>query len=69
LNDSGSNAFSKTAEGVETALIQAMQGDQQLAGFRALLLVSFLMRIVRLIWQNGPVSRASHPLTIVIFVA
>src|SRR6201987_4455387 len=33
LNRSGSNAFSQTAEGVETALIQAMQGDQQLAGF------------------------------------
>ncbi len=33
LNDSGSNAFSQTAEGVETALIQAMQDDQQLAGF------------------------------------
>jgi hypothetical protein len=30
LNDSGSNAFSQTAEGVETALIQAMH---QLAGF------------------------------------
>ena len=27
LNDSGSNAFSQTAEGVETALIQAMQDD------------------------------------------
>ena len=33
LNDSGSNAFSQTAEGVETALIQAMQDDYQLAGF------------------------------------
>jgi len=33
LNDSDSNAFSQTAEGVETALIQAMQDDQQLAGF------------------------------------
>ena len=33
LNDSGSNAFSQIAEGVETALIQAMQDDQQLAGF------------------------------------
>ena len=33
LNDSGSNGFSQTAEGVETALIQAMQDDQQLAGF------------------------------------
>ena len=33
LNDSGSNAFSQTAEGVETALIQAMQDDQRLAGF------------------------------------
>jgi hypothetical protein len=33
LNDSGSDAFSQTAEGVETALIQAMQDDQQLAGF------------------------------------
>ena len=30
---SGSNVFSQTAEGVETALIQAMQDDQQLAGF------------------------------------
>jgi hypothetical protein len=27
LNDSDSNAFSQTAEGVETALIQAMQDD------------------------------------------
>jgi hypothetical protein len=27
LNDSDSNAFSRTAEGVETALIQAMQDD------------------------------------------
>jgi hypothetical protein len=27
LNDSGSNAFSQTAEGVETAPIQAMQDD------------------------------------------
>jgi hypothetical protein len=27
LNESGSNAFSQTAEGVETALIQAMQDD------------------------------------------
>ena len=33
LNDSGSNAFSQTAEGVETALIQAMQDHQQLTGF------------------------------------
>ena len=33
LNDSGSNAFSQTAEGVETALIQAMQDGQQPAGF------------------------------------
>ena len=33
LNDSSSDAFSQTAEGVETALIQAMQDDQQLAGF------------------------------------
>ena len=33
MNDSGSNAFSQTAEGVETALIQAMQDHQQLAGF------------------------------------
>jgi hypothetical protein len=33
LNDSGSDAFSQTAEGVETALIQAMQDDPQLAGF------------------------------------
>ena len=33
LNDSGSNAFSQTAEGVETALIQAMEDDQQLARF------------------------------------
>ena len=33
LNDSSSDAFSQTAEAVETALIQAMQDDQQLAGF------------------------------------
>ena len=33
LNDSNSDAFSQTAEGLETALIQAMQDDQQLAGF------------------------------------
>jgi hypothetical protein len=33
LNDSSSDAFSQTAEGVETGLIQAMQDDQQLAGF------------------------------------
>jgi hypothetical protein len=33
LNDSGSDAFSQTAEGLGTALIQAMQDDQQLAGF------------------------------------
>ena len=33
LNDPGSDAFSQTAGGVETALIQAMQDDQQLAGF------------------------------------
>ena len=33
LNDPGSDAFSQTAEGIETALIQAMQDDQQLAGF------------------------------------
>src|SRR5262249_17667138 len=33
LNDSGSDVFSQTAEGVGTALIQAMQDDQQLAGF------------------------------------
>jgi hypothetical protein len=33
LNDTSSDAFSETAEGLETALIQAMQDDQQLAGF------------------------------------
>jgi hypothetical protein len=33
LNDSGSDAFSQIAEGVGTALIQAMQDDPQLAGF------------------------------------
>jgi hypothetical protein len=33
LNDPGSDAFSQTAGGVETALIQAMQDDEQLAGF------------------------------------
>src|SRR5215831_8907667 len=33
LNHSNSDAFSQTAEGVGTALIQAMQDDQQLAGF------------------------------------
>jgi len=33
LIDSSSDAFSQTAEGVETALIQAIQDDQQLAGF------------------------------------
>ena len=33
LNDSNSDAFSQTAEGVEAALIQAMQDDPQLAGF------------------------------------
>jgi hypothetical protein len=33
LNDSYSDAFSQTAEGLETAPIQAMQDDQQLAGF------------------------------------
>jgi hypothetical protein len=33
LNDPASDAFSQSAEGVGTALIQAMQDDQQLAGF------------------------------------
>ena len=33
LNDSNSDTFSQTAEGVETALTQAMQDDPQLAGF------------------------------------
>jgi hypothetical protein len=33
LNDSNSDAFSQTEEGVEIGLIQAMQDDQQLAGF------------------------------------
>src|SRR3974390_460776 len=33
LNDSNSDAFSQTAEGVGTALIQAMQDDQQPPGF------------------------------------
>ena len=33
LNDPGSDAFSQTAEGVETALTQAMHDDPQLAGF------------------------------------
>ena len=33
LNDSASNAFSQIDKGVETALIQAMQDDLQLAGF------------------------------------
>ena len=33
LNDTSSDAFSETAEGLETALIQAMQDDQQLAWF------------------------------------
>jgi hypothetical protein len=33
LNDSNSHAFSQNAERVETALTQAMQDDQQLAGF------------------------------------
>ena len=33
LNDSNSDAFSQVEKGVESALIQAMQDDQQLAGF------------------------------------
>ena len=33
LNDSNSDAFSQIDEGVGTALRQAMQDDQQLAGF------------------------------------
>ena len=33
LNDSGSDAFPRIDKGVVTAPIQAMQGDQQLAGF------------------------------------
>jgi hypothetical protein len=33
LSDLGSDAFSQVEKGVETALIQAMQDDQQLAGF------------------------------------
>ena len=33
LNDSNSDAFSQVEEGVVTALIQAMQDGQQLAGF------------------------------------
>jgi hypothetical protein len=33
LNDSDSDAFSQVEKGVETALTQAMQDDQQLAGF------------------------------------
>jgi len=33
LNDSNSDAFSQVEKGVGTALIQAMQDDQQLAGF------------------------------------
>ena len=33
LNDSNSDTFSQVEKGVETALIQAMQDDQQLAGF------------------------------------
>src|SRR5215471_2433510 len=33
LNDSNSDAFSQIEKGVGTALIQAMQDDQQLAGF------------------------------------
>jgi hypothetical protein len=33
LNDSNSDAFSHLENGVETAPIQAMQDDQQLAGF------------------------------------
>jgi hypothetical protein len=33
LNDSGSDAFSQIDEGVVTAPIQAMDDDQQLAGF------------------------------------
>jgi hypothetical protein len=33
LNDSNSDAFSQVEKGLETALIQAMQDDQQLAGF------------------------------------
>jgi hypothetical protein len=45
LNDSNSDVFSQIEKGVGTALIQAMQDDQQLGGFRTLLLVSFLKRI------------------------
>ena len=47
LNDSNSDAFYQVEKGLGTTLIQAMQDDQQLAGFynRTLLLVSFLMRI------------------------
>jgi hypothetical protein len=33
LNDSNSDAFSQVEKGVGTALIQAMQDGQQLAGF------------------------------------
>ena len=33
LNDSNSDAFSQVEKGLGTALIQAMQDDQQLAGF------------------------------------
>src|SRR5262252_6875227 len=33
LNDSNSDTFSQVEEGLGTALIQAMQDDQQLAGF------------------------------------
>ena len=34
LNDSNSDAFSQVEKGLGTALIQAMQDDQQLAGFQ-----------------------------------
>ena len=58
LNEAGSDAFSQIDKGVVTAPIQAMQDDQQLAGFYNAGIGELFDAHVRLIWDNDPVFRA-----------